>query len=110
MKNNYTKAITERFQQAVLDVVAQNKLKGGKINSLKAFAESIGQSAQNFNKISRNGQHVGLSILEAACRKYGFNPTWLITGEGEMYRQKDVEGIVSDLEARLSRIEKIIKR
>lgn len=108
MKNKFTKEITDRFQEAMLDVIKKNKLSGGKINSVKAFAESLGQLPQNFSKYSNKGQHVSISIIEAACRKYNISPNYLVLGIGEMYLSQDVGGKVNTLEDRIKRIERLL--
>lgn len=110
MRNPYTNAATKRFVILMRHYIEQQKLKGGKIKSDKAFAESIGHKAQNFNKITRQGQDVNLIILEACGRKYNFNANWVLFNEGEMYRSKDVNSKVDTLESRIKKIEKLLKK
>lgn len=64
-----TKAVTERFMSAMFDIIKEQKLKNGKIDTVKAFAESLGQSAQNFSKLGTHGQHVSMPIVEAAWKR-----------------------------------------
>lgn len=111
MKNKDHAEATKRFLEAMLDVINKNKLMGGKITSVKAFAESLGQLAQNFAKYtSEQKQNVSAPVIIAACKRYNFNPTWIILGQGEMYLSSDLEGKMSDLEARMQKIEKLLKK
>lgn len=109
MRNEHTKKITERFVEAMTDVIRKNKLNGGKITSVKAFAESLGQLPQNFSKYTAMNQHVTNPIIEIACRKYNISPNYLILGIGEMYLSDDVTGKTDRLEDRIKRLERLLE-
>lgn len=104
MKTKETKELTERFNEAMHEIVKRGKVNKSKIDSLEAFAESIGQSPQNMYKF-KNGQHVGTNILSRTFKRYRVNPTWLFLGEGEMFLTDDLAGKVNELEKRLKRLE-----
>lgn len=111
MKSKDHAEATKRFSEAVTDVIHRSKLNGGKINSVRAFAESIGQLPQNFSKYNtKHKQMVSAPIIIAACKLYRINPTWIMLGEGEMYLSSDLQAKTSDLEERMKRIEKLLER
>lgn len=108
MKNKFTKEITDRFQEAMFDIIKKNKMSGGEIDSVKAFAESLNQLPQNFSKYSRKNQHVSIAIIESACRKYKISPNYLVLGMGEMYLASDIAGKANALEERVKRLERLL--
>lgn len=95
--------------EAMHELIKRDKLKGGKVDSVKAFAASIGQSPQNFSKYSTHGQHVSIVVVIDACKRYRINPTWLVLGEGEMFLGEQPEPALEDIKRRLIRIEKLLK-
>lgn len=111
MKSKDHAEATKRFLEAMMDVIHRSKLKGGKVNSAKAFAVSIGQLPQNFSKYTtKSKQMVSAPIIIAACKLYRLNPTWIMLGEGGMYLSSDLEAKTGDLEERMKRIEKLLDR
>lgn len=106
MKTKNTKELTARFIEAMHEIIKNDKLSNGKIDTVKAFAESIGQSPQNVSMFSKKGRHVGTAIIIETCLKYRVNPTYLILGEGEMFLSNDLTGRVNDLEKRVRKLEK----
>lgn len=102
MKTKHTAALTKRFLLAMNEIVKEGKQKRGKIKSMRAFALSIGESAQNFQKIVTKGQDVSTSMIMKAHLKYRINCNWLFSGKGEMFLDADVEG-------RIARLERMIK-
>lgn len=106
MRTKKTEAVTGRFLAAMHEIIKKNKIDKGRIATRQAFAESIGQSPQNFAKLNNNGQHVSMSIIAEVCRKYRVNPTYLILGEGDMFLSDDLRGKITEIEKRLLRLEK----
>lgn len=104
---NYHKAITERFKTVMFDIITTGKKKRTGITSVSAFARSIGYSSQNLGKYFNHFQGVSTPVIEAACRKYRINPTWLILGEGEMYLKAEKKK--QTLEERVKKLESLIK-
>lgn len=106
MRTPHTKSLTSRFIEAMHQLISEQKQKGGKIKSYAAFAESIKQSPQNFNKIAKGKQDVSAQIIEASCRVHEINPMFLILGQGEMFLSDDR---LNKLESRVSKLERLIK-
>lgn len=73
-------------------VITNQRVSGGKVRNVKAFAESIGHSASNFSKFSgKNKRSVTVEMIEAICRRHDVNPAWLILGKGPMFMQDETE-------------------
>lgn len=68
----------------VNSVIAYHRANNGRITTVIAFAKSVGQTAQNFQKY-KYGQRVTTQIIEAACKKYKINANYLFYGKGEMF-------------------------
>lgn len=55
--------------------------------SQKRLAESIGVSRAQINLLSKGERTLTENIVYKIARKYPFvNPTWLLTGEGDMFK------------------------
>lgn len=65
---------------AMADIIKRNQ-----IRSEAQFARSVGLIPQNLNLVMNQGQNVSLLTIEAICRVYRVNPTFIILGEGRMY-------------------------
>lgn len=76
--------ISARFMLVANSIIHYHKVNNGKITTMTAFADSIGQSLQNLNKY-KYGQRVTTQIIEAACKKHKINANYLFYGEGEMF-------------------------
>lgn len=60
--------------------------------AVSAFERSIGMSNASFGKSLKNGGAIGTDKLENFLNVYPeVSPTWLLTGEGEMLKQNDIE-------------------
>lgn len=105
MRTKKTEEITKRYLELVHDLIKKERLKGGKIVNMKMFSESVNYPPQNFSKFHTSGQHVTLALIELSCRKFGFNPAYLILGTGNKYQNSE-----SDLEQRVTDLEKKVKR
>lgn len=108
MKNKYTAAANRRFIKAMRDVIRNGKATDGKVQSVRDFAQSMGHTSQDFNRFINGGGHVHAGIIEAACRKYNINPTWIFLGEEQMYRTQKPKP--DSIEARLDRIEQLLNK
>ena len=51
--------------------------------SLEEFAKNCGTFRQNISAFMLGKRGAQIRWLEAACTVYGFNPEWLLTGNGE---------------------------
>lgn len=76
--------ISARFMLVANSIIHYNKVNKGKITTMTAFAESIGQTFQNFYKY-KSGQRVTTQIIEAACKRHKINANYLFYGKGEMF-------------------------
>lgn len=68
----------------VNSIIHYHKINNGKITTMVAFAESIGQLPQNLDRY-KHGQRVTTQIIEATCKKYKINTNFLFYGKGEMF-------------------------
>lgn len=106
MRTNKTTLVTKRFLEAVKEIIRRNEKSGGKIIDYQSFAESVGDTPQNFQKVRTQGQMVGRDMMIESIHKYRINPTWLILGEGEMFLKEDINGRLEAIERRLAKLEK----
>lgn len=67
------------------------------------FANKSNISVSMLTEIAKDRTQVGLKIIQNSVRNFNLNPTWLLTGEGEMflattkpYKQRDRESIVRE--------------
>lgn len=79
--NAHLNSIGERIRAFALD-------KYGKIND---FADALGMGAPNVQAYMRGARKPGSSVLQK-IQSLGCNLDWLLTGEGEMFTQKDGAG------------------
>ena len=63
--------------------------------TVKELSEEVGFSYTSFNTYA-NGKSEPKSSFFLAMYKAGFNIAWLITGEGDMYRSKDIQDAPKD--------------
>lgn len=60
--------------------------------SKKSFAENVGIPVSTVTSALAMGKNeISSSILRVASTHYSINPEWLLTGEGEMLKKKDVD-------------------
>lgn len=81
--------------------------------SNNAFAKSIGKTSSTINQIVAGRNKPGFEILDAICDAYpNLNPTWLLRGEGEMWKGKAQEQVKDEnyLQEYLSKLEDQFKR
>ena len=68
----------------------------------QAFADKLGikQNTVALYEMGRSGVSDG--IITSICREFGVNETWLRTGEGEMFRPRTNEEILTEFAADLA--------
>ncbi|GAA4113550.1 hypothetical protein GCM10022393_12630 [Aquimarina addita] len=56
--------------------------------SLRSFSLSIGASAGYLHRLQSANSNIGGDFIEKIIELYAeLNPTWLVTGEGDMYKE-----------------------
>lgn len=95
MKSKKTQAVTDRFIQAMNQVILENRNSGGDIVDYSSYAISLGETPQNFHKVINKGQHVTTRLITIACEIYRISPTWLILNEGDMFLKEIGNDITS---------------
>jgi len=66
------------------------------------FADRIGvkRNTVGLYEIGKSG--ISDTVIKAICREFGVNETWLRTGEGEMFRPRTNEEILTEFAADLA--------
>jgi hypothetical protein len=107
-RTTYTPAITRRFL-----VIMEETVKEGTCESNGAFLESIGEYRQNLYGYLDGSRNPTLEQLATTCTKYGYSPTWVLLGMGDKRMKagdnKSIEARVTELEASVARLNKLIK-
>lgn len=85
MRTPESKAATKRYVEAMREVIRRNQDNGGDITSETAFAESLGHSVQNINKLTNGIQDVTLDLLIQSAKTYGINPIFVLLDLGEKF-------------------------
>jgi transcriptional regulator with XRE-family HTH domain len=102
----YTKAIAKRFLQMMKDVIHE-----GQCIDKVDFATKIGEWSQNITAMEKGGRAPTLEQLATACKKFGYNPTWLVLGVGnKKLTQDDHKKRITELETEMVRIKKLMKK
>lgn len=82
--------------------------------SNNAFSKSIGKSASAVNFIIDGRSKPSYDVLEAICEIYPeVNPSWLLVGEGEMWKAGEAAAVVPPdnyLQSYLEKLEEQFKR
>lgn len=109
---NYEIDINERVINAI------NYILASKIESNKAeLADKFGIKPAKFSEILNKRMKAGMDIIQKLCIDYLISADWLITGEGEMLRDKrpcseappaDRDEIISLLREKIADKERII--
>jgi predicted transcriptional regulator len=60
-----------------------------------AFGDTCGISSGQMTNITKNKKDFGVSNLLKIISKYPINPIWLLTGEGQMFTNKDAKHLVN---------------
>lgn len=77
---NNTSVITQRF------IKCHNKLRENKtVKSSRQFAVDIDYLPQSLSEILKGRRDVTIEVLRKSIELFKFNPTYLFTGEGEMF-------------------------
>lgn len=105
----YTPAITKRFL-----LIMDEAIRDGHTENRTTFAKSVGEHQQNLTAMQNGSRSPTLEQIATACKMYGYSPTWLILGTGEKKMaakdEKTLDQRISELEAEVARIKRIVKK
>lgn len=66
--------------------------------SIAGFEKTAGLSNASISKVLKQGSTIGVDKLENILRAYPeLNPTWLLTGKGDMLLTEDFEGFFKNV-------------
>ena len=66
------------------------------------FADRIGVKRNTVGLYEIGQSGISDTVIKAICREFGVNETWLRTGEGEMFRPRTNEEILTEFAADLA--------
>lgn len=102
---HYTSDITHRFLMIKDEVIKQ-----GLCNTLKEFAEKVGEHPQNFSKMEKGTRFPTLDHIARACAEFGYSAQWLLLNQGpkrsDKKNEETLEQRVSDLETQMRMIKR----
>lgn len=79
-------AINARFVDSI------NKLLSKNMSLTKAtIADSLGIKPTKFSEILNFRMNIGTDLAATLCKNYNINPSWLLTGEGTMFKNENIE-------------------
>lgn len=93
MRTEESKAATRRYVQAMREIIRRNQDNGGRIINDSAFAESLGHSSQNINKLTTGVQDPTNDLLIRSAKMYGINPNYVLLGIGGMFLTETIPPI-----------------
>lgn len=93
MRTPESKEATKRYVEAMRTVIRRNQDNGGSIINDSAFAESLGHSIQNINKLTTGLQDPTNDLLIRSAKMYGINPNYVLLGIGGMFLTEDIPPI-----------------
>jgi hypothetical protein len=109
VNKQYTQAITKRFL-----AIADELVKDGRCASRVEFTKEVGAHQQNLTKMESGTRYPTLENIALTCKKFGYNPIWLILGIGDktlkIKDQKTIEDRVSELEVNVARLQRLSKK
>lgn len=79
------------INQRIADLVKSLKM------STNAFAKTISKSQSAVSFIIEGRSKPGFEVLDAICEVHKVNPSWLLTGKGEMWDSLAVEKPATDM-------------
>lgn len=88
------KEVNARFIKCYHILVSENKVK-----TKKEFMQSLGKREQVFTRFANNEAKMSISILDLLSSKFAVSKHWVLTGEGEMFEDKQ-EWLIDDLQER----------
>lgn len=59
--------------------------------TLKKFGERLGISEGAVSNIEKGNRNVTEQVIKSVCREFNVNEDWLRTGEGEMFKDEDID-------------------
>ena len=71
------------------------QIRDDKSLSQEDFSKNINISVRGYQNYERGERTISKELICALLDTYKINPTWLLTGEGEMYQTKAAEGMVT---------------
>lgn len=104
-----TTAITKRFL-----AIADELVKEGRCKNRVEFTEAVGAHQQNLTPMEKGTRYPTLENIALTCKKYGYNPTWLILGIGDkrlkIKEERTIEERVAELEVDMARLKRLQKK
>lgn len=98
MRTEDSKAATRRYVEAMRQVIRRSQDNGGQIVNDSAFAESLGHSIQNINKLTTGLQDPTNDLLIRSAKMYGINPNYVLLGIGGMFLTETIPPIAKEIE------------
>lgn len=90
--------VTQRFVKCIQHLKDDNGVK-----SIRQFALALDYHPQNLNEIIKGNRDVTIELIRAAAEEYKINPTFIFTGDGDMFL-----GIDSQEKKETTPLEKIL--
>jgi DNA-binding XRE family transcriptional regulator len=88
MKTDNTEAALKQVSDRFVEVVEKLTTGRNKITK-KVFAKTIGLANTNLYLIEQGKRAPSLSQIAMTIKEYNINPTWLFSGDGEMFSTND---------------------
>ncbi|MEZ4912241.1 MAG: S24 family peptidase [Saprospiraceae bacterium] len=79
--------VTQRFVKCIQHLKDDNGVK-----SIRQFALALDYHPQNLNEIIKGNRDVTIELIRAAADEFKFNPTYVFTGEGNMFLEHEDQG------------------
>jgi hypothetical protein len=109
VKKEHTLAITKRFL-----AIADELVKEGTCKTRVEFMSAVGAHQQNLTPMEQGTRYPTLENIALTCKKYGYNPTWVILGVGDkrlkIKEERTIEERVAELEVDMARLKRLSKK
>lgn len=70
--------------------------------TMEKFGEKVGMKRNSLSQVENGVNAVSNQLRSAVCREFNVDETWLRTGEGEMFRERSMEDVLTDFMKDLS--------